>query len=57
MKKDFIVNIEDDILSKFAMALQLTGEDVHSVMEDFMKDYIFVYSLFSCSKKSTKYSK
>ena len=40
MKKDFIVNIEEDILSKFAIALQLTGEDKHSVMEDFMKDYI-----------------
>lgn len=40
MKKDFIVNIEEDILSKFAIALQLTDEDKHSVMEDFMKDYI-----------------
>lgn len=60
MKKDFIVNIEDDILSKFAMALQLTGEDVHSVMEDFMKDYISksfsnVATLFS-RKDSVKFS-
>lgn len=40
VKREYISKIEEDIIDKFSMALQLTGEKEDYVIEEFMKSYI-----------------
>lgn len=52
MKKEFILNIDEDILLRFNMALQLNNENSEEVCEAFMKRYF----LESFSKEANSYS-
>lgn len=51
MKKEFVLNLDEDILLRFNMALQLNNENVEEVFESFMKKY-FVESF---SKEASGY--
>ena len=52
MKKEVILNIDEDILLRFNMALQLNNENSEDVCESFMKKYF----LESFSKEANGYS-
>lgn len=51
MKREFILNIDEDILLRFNMALQLNNENCEEVCEAFMKRYF----LESFSKEANAY--
>lgn len=51
MKKEIILNIDEDILLRFNMALQLNNETIENVCEAFMKRYF----LESFSKETCNY--
>lgn len=40
MKKEYVLAIDEDIVNKFSMALELTGDSKDLLVEDFMKNYI-----------------
>ena len=52
MKKELVLNIDEDILLRFNMALQLNNENGEKVCESFMKRYF----LESFSKEANSYS-
>lgn len=53
MKKEFVINIDEDILLRFSMALQLNNESGEDVCESFMKRYF----LESFSKEANSFGK
>ncbi len=51
MKKEILLNVDEDILLRFNMALQLNNETIEEVCESFMKRYF----LESFSKETNNY--
>ncbi len=51
MKKEILLNVDEDILLRFNMALQLNNETIEEVCESFMKRYF----LDSFSKETNNY--